>query len=89
MEILTMKNWTLAICLLTVSLAAWSNELYTPQPVVQGDNKIIVELRFDSPESGDMYLATIINGKLSFLTQNAQGIALTETPSPFRANETF
>jgi len=89
LETLTMKNGTLAICLLIVSLSAWSNELYTPQPVVQGDNKIVAELRFDSPESGDMYLATIINGKLSFLTQNAQGIALTETPSPFRANETF
>ncbi|MEK8018659.1 MAG: hypothetical protein VSS75_017440, partial [Candidatus Parabeggiatoa sp.] len=57
LETLTMKNGTLAICLLTVSLSAWSNELYTPQPVLQGNNKIIVELRFDSPESGDMYLA--------------------------------
>jgi len=64
---LTMKNWTVAICLLTASLSAWSSELYTPQPVLQGDDdKIVAKLRFDSPESGDLYLATIINGQLRF-----------------------
>jgi len=87
METLTMKKLTLAIFLLTVGLSAWSSELYTPQAVPKGDNEeLVAKTRFNSPESGDMYLATMMGGKLRFLLQ---GPTLTESIIPFRANETF
>jgi hypothetical protein len=82
-----MKKLAFAIFLLTVGLSAWSSELYTPQAVPKGDNEeLVAKTRFNSPESGDMYLATMMGGKLWFLLQ---GPTLTESIIPFRANETF
>ncbi|MDM8560436.1 hypothetical protein [Candidatus Parabeggiatoa sp. HSG14] len=82
-----MKNIILAITLLTISLSAWSSELYTPNPVLYENNeKIIATVKFDTPETGDLYVAAVANGKLLFLSQTS---GWTETPSPFRANETF
>jgi hypothetical protein len=85
-----MKNLIVAICLLTLSLSAWSSELYTPQPVLQNDeDKIVAKVRFEQPQSGDLYLATIIDAQLWFITKKGEGITLTASPNPFKANETF
>ncbi len=82
-----MKNVILAITLLTISFSGWSSELYTPQAVLHDDNeKLVAKVRFDAPETGDMYVAAIAGGKLLFLSQSG---GWTETPAPFQANETF
>ncbi|MEN8217506.1 MAG: hypothetical protein ABFS56_14280 [Pseudomonadota bacterium] len=81
-----MKHKILALILLTFSISSWSSELYTPQTVLHDDNeKIVATVKFDTPETGDMYIATIFAGKLLFLSQ----AGWTETPAPFKANETF
>jgi len=81
------KNVMLAIVLLAVSLSSWSSELYTGQAVMHNDSdEIMATVKFDTPETGDMYVATIVNSKLLFLNQEN---SWTETIAPFKVNETF
>ena len=82
-----MKNLILAISLAIISLSGWSSELYTPQAVLHDDNeKLVATVRFNTQETGDLYVAAIVGGKLLFLNQAG---GWTETPAPFRANDTF
>ena len=54
------KKVILAIVLLAVSLSSWSSELYTGQAVMHNDSdEIMATVKFDTPETGDMYVATI------------------------------
>jgi hypothetical protein len=78
-----MKSISLAIILLTFSQLAWSGELYTSKAV---DDEILVMSRFNTPESGDMYIVTIESGKIWFFNEIS---GWTESPVPFMANETF
>ncbi|MDM8560031.1 hypothetical protein [Candidatus Parabeggiatoa sp. HSG14] len=81
------KNIVLAIYLLVISLSSWSSELYTGQAVMHNDSdEIMATVKFETPETGDMYVATIVNSKLLFLNQEN---SWTETIAPFKVNETF
>ncbi|MBE9563398.1 MAG: hypothetical protein IMF12_11115, partial [Proteobacteria bacterium] len=81
------KNLVLAVILLNISLSGWSSELYTSQAVMHTDSdKIMATVKFDIPETGDMYVATIVDSKMLFLNQDN---AWTNTIIPFKTNETF
>jgi hypothetical protein len=68
-------------------LPSWGSELYTDQAVLDSaQDKIAASVKFNSPETGDMYVATILDGKLWFLSQAA---GWTDYPAPFLVNETF
>jgi len=65
-----MKNVILAIILLTFSLSVRGSELYTDQAVLDiNQDKIAASVKFNSPETGDMPVATTLDGKLWFLSQ--------------------
>ncbi|MCK5662941.1 MAG: hypothetical protein KAI17_05615 [Thiotrichaceae bacterium] len=82
-----MKNIIVASLLLTLSLSSWGSELYTPQATLHTEqDKIIASVKFKNPETGDMYVAAILNGQLLFLTQEA---GWTQSPAPFLKNKTF
>jgi len=81
------KRLLLFFLLTAVAMPTWSGELYTPQTVLESDNEqLVAKAKFDDPEAGDLYLATILGGKLWFLIQ---GPSLTESIVPFIANDTF
>ncbi len=77
----------LAFMLLTFSISIWSSELYTPQAILHAeDEKAIATVKFNTPETGDMYVAVIVGSKWLFLNQEN---SWSETPTPFKVNETF
>lgn len=81
------KRFILLLIVATALLPAWGGELYTSQTVLESDNDPLeAKVKFDDPETGDLYLATRLDGKLLFLTP---GPSLTESIVPFSANDTF
>jgi hypothetical protein len=86
MKLLTLKKLSLAISLCTLSLSAWSGELQTRKAVLGDNDEVSAEVIFNTPETGDMYLAAMMNGQPLFLSQEA---GWTELPKPFIANDTF
>ncbi|MEN8218552.1 MAG: hypothetical protein ABFS56_19730 [Pseudomonadota bacterium] len=82
-----MKKINLALFLLLFSHLVWSGELYTSNPVLNGDNgKIVVMARFNTPESGDMYIITLIDNNILFFNKMS---GWNNFPVPFIANSTF
>jgi hypothetical protein len=81
----TMKKFGLIISLCLLSISAWSSELHISKAVHCGDDDVITTAVFRTPETGDMYAATIINQQLNFITPTG----LTTNSVPFIANSTF
>lgn len=69
----------------TIALA----DLRTDRAVVKNDGseEIVAVARFSDPVEGDLYIATQIDGELIFIVN--EGIELSPTPVPFRANGIF
>ncbi|MCK5720469.1 MAG: hypothetical protein KAH84_11055 [Thiomargarita sp.] len=81
-----MKKWFLSF-LLCLSFSSNSSELYSPQTILHGDNQeITAKVKFASRETGDMYVATFLAGKLLFLTTEMNWVT---TITPFLQNQTF
>jgi len=56
-----MKSVILAIILLTFRLSTWGSELYTDQAILDvNQDKIAANVKFNGPETGDLYVATIL-----------------------------
>lgn len=71
-------------CLLSFSVSA--GELYAPRTIFDHtDTNLVAKLRFAQPETGDMYLATMIETQLLFITPTG----LNATPAPLLRNTTF
>jgi hypothetical protein len=75
---LTFKSLPLALGFCLLSGSVISSELNTPRTVIRDNDNINVTARFPNGETGDLYLATVVNGKVMFITSNG----LTEQVEP-------
>ncbi len=76
-----MKIFT--ILLLLISQLAWaSNKLYT----VPDGNKFILKLKFDTPETGDLYVAKAVDNKIIFYNSES---GWTEEKIAFLKNQNY
>ena len=67
---LTLKSLPLALGLCLLSGSVLSSELSTPRTVIRDNENINVTARFPNGETGDLYLATVVNDKVLFITPN-------------------
>ncbi len=73
----------LTIVLLLISQLAWSsNKLYT----VPDGNKLILKVKFNTPETGDLYVAKAVDNKIIFYNQAA---GWTESKIAFMTNQSY
>lgn len=63
----------------------YAGELYTPKAVLEAGDKLEAEVRFNTAESGDIYIAVMLDGVLWFYSP--QGF--TQTVQPFLSGQTF
>jgi mono/diheme cytochrome c family protein len=82
---LTLKSLPLALGFCLLSGSVISSELNTPRTVIRDNDNINVTARFPNGETGDLYLATVVNGKVMFITQNG----LTERTEPKHRSQYF
>jgi hypothetical protein len=62
-----LKVLPIAIGLLSANV--FSGELHTPRTVIRDTDNINLTANFSKKEAGDLYLATMVNGQLWFITQ--------------------
>ncbi len=88
-----MNLFKLKPVVLAVGLSALSNfalaDISTSKAVLGNDGRdyLAASANFTTPVTGDLYLAIGVQGKLLFLANG--GTLLTETVSPFAANQTY
>ncbi len=82
---LTLKSLPLALGLCLFSGSVLSSELSTLRTVIRDTDNVSVTARFPNGETGDLYLATVVNGKVMFITQNG----LTERTEPKHRSQYF
>ncbi|MEN9847589.1 MAG: hypothetical protein RL368_329, partial [Pseudomonadota bacterium] len=82
---LILKSLPLALGLCLLSGSVLSSELSTPRTVIRDNENINVTARFPNGETGDLYLATVVNGKVFFITPNG----LTEKVEPKHKSQYF
>jgi mono/diheme cytochrome c family protein len=75
---LILKSLPLALGLCLLSGSVLSSELSTPRTVIRDNENINITARFPNGETGDLYLATVVNGKVFFITPHG----LTEKVEP-------
>lgn len=77
-----------AVIALSVASNASFADLNTPKAVLNTVNdRLVVSSSFVTPVSGDLYLATIVGGKLIFLINNGQQASY--DAAPFATNQTY
>ena len=81
-----MKPLVIALGLGVISLSA-SAHLASTRTVLNSTDSAVVTVNFAQPVSGDLYLATNVNGALVFFAD--QGKALTNKVLPFKSNGVF
>ncbi|MDD2817087.1 MAG: cytochrome c [Thiotrichaceae bacterium] len=82
---LTLKSLPLALGLCLLSGSVISSELNAPRTVIRDNENISVTARFPNGETGDLYLATVLDGKVMFITPNG----LTERTEPKHRSQYF
>lgn len=76
----------LLICLTLWSLSTNALEFVTNRALVGADDPIEVALRFNQDDSGDLYMAVLISGKLFFYGEDNQ---FHEQPLPLRRDSLY
>lgn len=77
------KVLPIAIGLLSANV--FSGELHAPRTVIRDTDNINLTARFSKQEAGDLYLATMVNGQLWFVTQKG----LVNKPEALYKSQTF
>ena len=78
----TFKPLMLALGLSLFSANIFAHSIESDRTVLNRNDRATVTAKFQTPLSGDLYVATVIGGKLLFITD--QGTKLNSTPLPFQ-----
>ncbi len=79
---ITFKPLLMAVSFALLSANVFAHSIETNKTVLQKNDRATVTVKFQPPLSGDLYVATVMDGKLYFVTE--QGTKLTTVPTPFQ-----
>lgn len=82
-----LKPLLAVVTLSAVSFGAVAHLSTSKAVLVKPTDSTVISVNFKPAVSGDLYLATVVNGKLVFFAD--QGSLLSETPKPFQKNGVF
>ncbi len=85
MKQFSIKRLTIALIYCLLSLSVSASELYTAKAVLNDGDQLVAEVRFDTTESGDLYVAVILDDVLWFYTT----AGFTTKVEPFKRGQTY